>query len=125
MSVYLGEQLKKLRKAKGMTQADLGFEMGLGKSAIGMYERGEREPDYEILERLADYFNVPMAILVDKKTLQHKTQPIITDGLSDAHIGFISGFYKIPKAHRDVILAVAETLLKGAAQHPAPPEEEV
>lgn len=60
--------LKSLRIKKDMTQEDLARATGLTKSAIGMYEAGLREPKFEVLEIFADYFNVDMNTLLDKKT---------------------------------------------------------
>lgn len=56
--------LKRLRNKKGMTQAELADALGVGKSTISMYEVGKREPDFEGLEAIADFFNVPMMELV-------------------------------------------------------------
>jgi repressor LexA len=54
------EKLKALRKRKGLTQDELSKELNMSRSAVGMYETGEREPDFETLEVIADYFNVDM-----------------------------------------------------------------
>ena len=48
--------LKILRKSNNLTQDMLAKKLGLSRSAIGMYEKGSREPDYEILEKIADFF---------------------------------------------------------------------
>lgn len=48
--------LKSLRAAKNLTQDELARNLKLSRSAIGMYEKGSREPDYEILELIADFF---------------------------------------------------------------------
>lgn len=58
------ERLKSLRKQHNMTQGQLAEKIGVGRSAISMYEMGEREPDFETLEALADTFNVDMAFLL-------------------------------------------------------------
>lgn len=55
-----------LRKAKGLTQDELAKQLGLSRSAIGMYENGLREPDYETLELIADFFNVDMDYLLGR-----------------------------------------------------------
>lgn len=52
--------LKRIRQDKRMTQDELAKRIGVSRSAIGMYESGAREPDYETLEALADVFNVSM-----------------------------------------------------------------
>ena len=61
------DALKRLREKKGLSQEELAKETGLSKSAISMYETGNREPKkLETLELLADYFNVDMNTLTDK-----------------------------------------------------------
>lgn len=59
-----GRILKNLRKDHGDTQADLARYLGISRSAISMYESGERELDFETLEAIADYFNVNMDFLL-------------------------------------------------------------
>ena len=56
--------LASLRKAKGLTQQELSKILGLSSSSISMYERGEREPSFETMEALADFFNVDMNYLM-------------------------------------------------------------
>ena len=58
---YIGARLKYLRNQDKVTQQQLATALGVGKSTISMYESGQREPDFETLEKLADYFNVNMA----------------------------------------------------------------
>lgn len=70
--------LRQLRENKGISQEELARATGLSKSAISMYENGRREPkNYEILEILADYFNVDMNTLLDKK--ENEQIPVLDD----------------------------------------------
>lgn len=57
---YIGTRLRYLRKQDGVTQQQLADAIGVAKSTISMYENGLREPDFETLEALADYFNIEM-----------------------------------------------------------------
>lgn len=57
---YIGTKLRYLRKQDNVTQQQLADAIGVAKSTISMYENGQREPDFETLEALADYFNVEM-----------------------------------------------------------------
>lgn len=54
------DELRRLRKQDGLTQSALASALGIAKSTISMYECGNREPDFETLEKIADYFNVDM-----------------------------------------------------------------
>lgn len=60
--------LRSLRTKSGMNQEELAKRLGLSKSAISMYEKGAREPSLEVLEAIADTFNVDMNTLTDSKT---------------------------------------------------------
>lgn len=62
------KQLRKLRQSHKLTQIELAKRLGLSYSAISMYERGERQPNFETLEAIADFFNVPMSTLIEKST---------------------------------------------------------
>ena len=41
--------LRKLRNEYGYTQDELAKKLNVSKSRINMYERGEREPNFEML----------------------------------------------------------------------------
>lgn len=61
------ERLKSLRKAKDISQVKLADELGVSSGIIGMYESGKRKPSYEMLEALADFFNVDIDYLMGKE----------------------------------------------------------
>lgn len=60
------DMLAYLRKRAGYSQTELADKLKISRSAIGMYESGKREPDFETLEALADTFNVNMNTLLGK-----------------------------------------------------------
>lgn len=60
------DMLSYLRKRSSLSQQELADATGLTRSAIGMYETGKREPDFETLEIFADYFNVSMDVLTGR-----------------------------------------------------------
>lgn len=60
--------LKSLRKSFGLTQDELANKLDVSRSTIGMYENGSREPDYETLETIADFFNVDTDYLLGRTT---------------------------------------------------------
>lgn len=60
----LGMTIQSLREERQMTQNELAKLIGVSTSTIGNYEAGLRRPKYEILEALADVFNVPLGLLI-------------------------------------------------------------
>ena len=61
------QRLRELRLNKGLSQKELGERLGLHNSTISMYERGEREPDFDTLDLIADYFNVDVQYLLGRE----------------------------------------------------------
>ena len=59
--------LKSMRLSRGLTQEALAEAIGVSKSTISMYERGNREPDFETLEQLAKVFDVSASALIANK----------------------------------------------------------
>lgn len=57
---------KQLRLASSFTQAEMAEKLGISKSTISMYENGNREPDFETLEKIADFFNVDIDYLLGR-----------------------------------------------------------
>lgn len=63
------EVLVSLRKKLELSQQELANRLGMTRSAISMYETGQREPDLETLEIFADFFNVDMNTLTGHSAL--------------------------------------------------------
>lgn len=62
-----GEKILELRKLKGVSQEELADDLGVSQSTISNYERGVNAPDLSTLEKCAQYFNIPIADLIDKE----------------------------------------------------------
>ncbi|MBQ8696421.1 MAG: helix-turn-helix transcriptional regulator [Clostridia bacterium] len=60
----MNNNIKKLRKAKGMTQLGLQMKTGIEQALISKYESGERVPPTETLIKLADFFGVSLDYLL-------------------------------------------------------------
>ena len=108
-----GNVLRDLRTRKGITQKQLAEALGISESAVGMYERGHREPDFEMLEAIADYFNVDMDYLTGRSSIERKTPvtppeaPIKMDDFTFAmhhHSGALT------EKDKEILLAMAQQL---------------
>lgn len=53
-----GENLRNLRKGRGMTQSELGGKISLSKAVISKYETGLGYPSFDVLIRIARFFGV-------------------------------------------------------------------
>lgn len=52
------------RKAKGWTMKELGIEVGAGESTISQYETGKRQPDNEMLLRIAEALDTTVGFIL-------------------------------------------------------------
>ena len=86
------ERLRQLRTAKDLSQFEFAKQIGISKSSVNMYERGEREPNFKMLEVIADYFNVDMDYLLGKTNIPLKNSvesqilPSLFKPLEDASV---------------------------------------
>ena len=86
-----GERLKNLRLSKKMKQEELASVLNISKSAVGMYERNEREPSYEILEKISTYFDKSVDyLLTGREKIKEKNNGNLfffdMEGLDDEEI---------------------------------------
>lgn len=56
MSVF-SENIKRLRAHKGVSQATVAAYLKITKQAYSLYETDRREPDFDTLVKLAEYFD--------------------------------------------------------------------
>ena len=58
MNMYVGENIKRLRKEKNITQEKLAEHLSISCQAISKWERGETFPDITLVIPIASYFDV-------------------------------------------------------------------
>ncbi|MMZ52796.1 HTH-type transcriptional regulator ImmR [compost metagenome] len=66
MSTF-GSRLRELRTNKKLSQKELANYFKISESAVGMYERDQREPSFELIERIADFFEVSTDYLLGRE----------------------------------------------------------
>ncbi|HEY4002870.1 MAG TPA: helix-turn-helix transcriptional regulator [Candidatus Xenobia bacterium] len=72
----LASRLREARAQAGLTQDELARRVGVsGRSAIGKYETGEREPDYNTLAKMAAVLQVSVAFLLGEEGAEQKPSP--------------------------------------------------
>lgn len=66
-----GKRLKTLRKDFKLTQAQLGKNLNLSQRTISGYENGLRFPDEQILNLIADFFDVSVDYLLGRTNIKN------------------------------------------------------
>jgi len=57
----VGEKMKRLRESLGMKQKEVAEMLGINSSLLCRYEKGEYQPKYDVLVKLANIYNVPVS----------------------------------------------------------------
>lgn len=70
-------RLKNLRAEKDILQKDVAKYLNITTSAYGFYEQGKRVPDIDILNKLAEYFNVSTDYLLCKSDIREPAEKIL------------------------------------------------
>lgn len=63
------ENLKKLRKSKGLSQAAFAKEIHASQNTVSQWEKGVRQPNNETLKEIAKYFNVSIDYLLGENNI--------------------------------------------------------
>jgi transcriptional regulator with XRE-family HTH domain len=60
----LGRAIRDFRRGRGLSQEQLGYDSGLHRTYIGGIERGERNPSFTNIVRIAEALDVPPSKLI-------------------------------------------------------------
>lgn len=63
----IGEMIKNLRNAYGLTQKELAEKAGIATITLQQYERNKREPRKEVLSKIAVALNIPVEAFYPRK----------------------------------------------------------
>lgn len=63
-----------LRKEKNLTQYSLAEKLGFSRGLIANYEQASREPDFKVLEQIANYFDVTTDYLLGRSKKKNISQ---------------------------------------------------
>ncbi len=124
-----GKTLHQLRTSRNITQLELSKYLKISKSLISMYERDQRKPSFEVLEGIADFFNIDMNTLYgltpttksqpalthkDERDIQKRLQSILDDLNSDAALSFYNGDQEMDDETKELLKVSLEQSIRTA-----------
>ncbi len=65
----IARRIKELRAEKGLSQAQLGREIGTSQKAVDFWERGVHEPKASYIVAMCDYFEVSADYLLGRRDM--------------------------------------------------------
>lgn len=94
--------IKQLRKEKGLSQQAIANHLQITRQAYSNYEMGKREPDYETLLKLSEFFDV---------TVDYLTRGASPAVLDDPEQQLLDLFRQLNVAGKEVVIDYVDTLV--------------
>ena len=73
------DRLIELRKSKKLTQEQMAEKLGVHRGTYANYERGHRQPDYDTLVQISDFFDVSTDYLLKGNLTKSEAEKILDD----------------------------------------------
>ena len=61
----LNENIKRIRKSKGLSQEELAIKLNVVRQTVSKWENGSNMPDISLLAELADFYDVSIPEIID------------------------------------------------------------
>lgn len=115
MNNTIGENIKKVRKQKHMTQRELAEAIGMRDAAISQYEKGIVTPPLETLKQLADVLGINPADLIDytpmEKALEQWAENYDANNLPDeVKLPLLRSFAQLNDDGRNKVIEYVEDI---------------
>lgn len=118
MNMHIGQQLRSMREAKGLSQGDIERRSGLLRSYISRVEGGYTAPSLATLEKFAKALGVESyQLLFDHDGHNERPKPAAAQTPANASKSLrrlITLYDGMPSSHKRLLLALAAKLSKGA-----------
>lgn len=108
--VTIGENIRKYRKAKGLTQTELAKKLGTTQFVITNYERGRNNPTAAKLPEIAKALGVPLEALYGMSEPEEPIENVGSGSRREMQMQKI--FRELPPAKQRAVLEHAKGLKK-------------
>ena len=68
----IGDNIKKLRESKGLSQVELGKIAGVSDKAVSTWENNIKTPRMGVIQKLSDYFGVSKSDIIEDVNVQQE-----------------------------------------------------
>ncbi|CAM4115916.1 helix-turn-helix domain-containing protein [Paenibacillus alkaliterrae] len=79
----IGENIRQLRKKRGLSQEQLALRADINASYMGQVERGEKNPTIDVLSKIALALQLPIGQIVNVPARPYDSNDADEDGFAD------------------------------------------
>lgn len=93
----IGNNIKKIRSAKGLNQTEFGKLFNLTRGSIGSYEEGRAEPKIDTLKQIANNFSISLDAIISEELTVNQLSGLDLDALhsSNRKANFLVGLSSV------------------------------
>ena len=125
-----GQRLRHVRRARGLTLAELGARVGRAPSVLSLLENGRREPRLSLIEALASALSVPTAELLRSEPPSRRAQLELAleeaqrdPACADLGLPYLRPGARVPNDVLEHVVALHAEMRRQRAKPTATPEE--
>lgn len=109
----IGENIKRLRKDRGLTQKELAEKSSLSRSYLADLERDRYNPSLESLQLISDSLEVNVSVLLgESDSVVGKSETQVKGKVDELEEGFPEGVYVLRRASKELSPEAKEQMLK-------------
>ncbi len=108
---FIGNKIKEYRKQNNWTQTELGEKIGIGKNAIGNYERGFRSPKKDTMYALANAFDISIDDLFPPIESAKPKQNVTKVNFDPRQAILLSNYRQLNNNRKNKLVQTSEKLL--------------
>ena len=115
--MMVGESIKRLREAHGMTQAELGRVADVTPMAVSQWENGRSVPRMGAIQRMADHFGVPKSTIMGDRMDPAQAQTIVdfsAQQMTLPEMELVMCYRNMPRRFRELLLENARAYAESA-----------
>jgi len=107
---FFGQRMAAFRAAKGLSQAQLAEELDMTRDRVAYYERASTNPSFEVIQRVAEYFNVSVGELFNDAA-KGRAKP----GPPSHFVQLAERLERLPRSQQKAVATMLEGYLKQVA----------
>ena len=110
------QNLKKLRIEKKISQQALADKLNTSQQSIYKYENQLTEPNLDMLEHMADFFDVSVDYLIGYSSCPHKIEEVTETALNTDELALLRAYRALPRSSRSVLKNLVEEFSQNHVQ---------
>lgn len=110
------DKLLLLRERSGLSQQEISLRLGIARTTYASYEQGAREPDIEMLKKLAAFHDVKPSFLIDEEEDEKRNAMALPDNKIELFIREREEKYGVTIKDDPIFQAALRNLIDSIAQ---------